>query len=142
MSITPMSITMSREPAIGTVKLHIRAFPRPHGLDRPRLLPVTAALTDRLTSAWLLTRRLRLRQLTSVVGRQRKLLPIREGRVWITSRGVQCTMLSTAEPGTPLVSRRHLREQQQNRDTGFNHYTKAVNRPLNGGNFRVCCAPS
>ena len=46
-------------------------------------------------------------------------------------------MLSTAETGTPVVSRGHLREQQQNRDTESSHNTKAVHRPLNGGTSSI-----
>ena len=47
--------------------------------------------------------------------------------------GGQRFTLSTAETGTPLVSRGHLRVQQQNRDAESCHSTQAVNRPPNGG---------
>ncbi len=50
--------------------------------------------------------------------------------------GGQRTTLSTAETGTPLASREHLRKQQQNRDTKSSHRTKAANRPLNRGTSR------
>ena len=60
-----MSITKSRDPVIGAVKPRIRAFPRPW--VEPALdYCISAASTGQLSSAWPLTRRLRLTQLTFV----------------------------------------------------------------------------
>ena len=62
-------------------------------------------------------------------------------------QGVQRAMLSTAETGTPLVSRGHLSEQKD-RGTESLHCTthlyesKALNRPPNGGTSRTMALDS